>query len=84
MAAPFTLVSGQNGGTRVIPYVTPAIGVGTATADVDVGGSRAMLGGGIAIITAGGLGISAGFQKIFIEDGETVIGLAVALGRRAR
>lgn len=47
LAAPFTLVAGM----RVIPYVTPAIGVGTVTADVDVGGSRAMLGGGIAIIT---------------------------------
>ena len=84
LAAPFTLVSGQRGGTRVIPYVTPAIGVGTVTADVDVGGSRAMLGGGIAVLTARGIGVSGGFQKVFIEGGETTIGLAVTFGRRDR
>jgi hypothetical protein len=81
LAAPFTLVTGRDGGTRVIPYVTPAIGIGTVTADVDVGGSRAMLGAGIAIITGGGVGVSAGFQKVFIDGGDTVIGLAISLGR---
>lgn len=31
-----------------------------------------------------GLGVSAGFQKVFIEDGEAIIGLAVTFGRPSR
>lgn len=81
LGAPFTLVTGQRGGLRVIPYVTPAIGIGTATADVDLGGARPIVGGGIAIITAGAVGVSAGFQKVFIDGGDSVIGLALSFGR---
>lgn len=82
LAAPFTLVAGGAGGVQVIPYVTPAIGIGTATADVDRGRARPMLGGGLAIITAGAVGVSVGFQKVFIDGGDSVIGLAMSFGRR--
>jgi hypothetical protein len=84
LAAPFTLVTGQRGGARVIPYVTPAIGLGTATADVELGGARPMVGGGLAIVTGGGVGVNAGFQKVFIDGGDSVIGLAISFGRSAR
>ena len=41
-----------------------------------------MMGGGIAILTAGAVAVSAGFQKVFIDGGDSVIGLAVSFGRR--
>jgi hypothetical protein len=43
-----------------------------------------MLGGWVGIVAANGFGISAGFQKVFIDEGETVIGLAITFGRRSR
>jgi hypothetical protein len=69
---------------RVIPFVTPAVGFGALTGDNGDSGIRPMLGGGVGIVAANGFGISAGFQKVFIDEGETVIGLAITLGRRSR
>jgi hypothetical protein len=47
-----------------------------------VGGVRLLLGGGLALMTGGALGVSAGFQKVFIDDGRPVIGVALSLGGR--
>jgi hypothetical protein len=41
-----------------------------------------MLGGGIGILAANGLGVSAGVQKVFIDGGEAVFGLTLTIGGR--
>lgn len=84
LGLPLSMTAGEPRGVRVIPYITPAVGFGAATGDGGDSGVRAMLGGGVGIVAANGLGVSAGFQKVFIEDGEAIIGLAVTFGRGGR
>jgi hypothetical protein len=84
LGLPVSMIAGEPGALRVIPYITPAVGFGAATGDGGDNGVRPMLGGGIGIVAASGLGVSVGFQKVFIEGGEAVIGLAVTFGRHAR
>ena len=84
LGLPLSMIAGQSEGLRVIPFLTPAVGFGAATGDDGDSGVRPMLGGGVGLVGASGLGVSAGFQKIFIEGGETIIGLAITFGRRAR
>lgn len=84
LGLPLSMIAGKADGLRVIPYVTPAVGYGAITGEGGDSGIRPMLGGGVGIVAAGGLGVSAGFQKVFIEDGETIIGLAVTFGRSRR
>ncbi|MDQ4080286.1 MAG: hypothetical protein M3125_05955 [Gemmatimonadota bacterium] len=84
LGLPLSMIAGKADGLRVVPYVTPAVGFGAITGDGGDSGIRPMLGGGLGIVAASGLGISAGFQKVFIEDGETIIGLAVTFGRSGR
>jgi hypothetical protein len=84
LGLPLSMIAGNADGVRVIPFVTPAVGFGALTGDNGDSGIRPMLGGGVGIVAANGFGISAGFQKVFIDEGETVIGLAITLGRRSR
>ena len=79
---PITLVAGNPSGLRVIPYLTPAIGFGTLTGEGGASGVRPMLAGGIGFAAANGVGLSAGVQKVFIEGGEAVLGLALTIGGR--
>jgi len=85
VGVPVALVTGT-GPMKFVPFLTPAFGFGTINSD-DPGskgsGSRFMLGGGIGLeqLTPN-LSVSAGFQKIFIEDGKTIFGLSVTLGGR--
>jgi hypothetical protein len=75
-----------NSRVHVVPFLTPGIGYGSLSrytvADdgttSGAGGMRAMLGGGIGVMSArSGLGASLGFQKIFIDGGSTQIGVGV-------
>jgi hypothetical protein len=79
---PMTMVAGNPTGFRVIPYVTPAIGFGTLTGEGGASGVRPMLAGGIGLLAANGVGLSAGLQKVFMEGGEAVLGLALTIGGR--
>jgi hypothetical protein len=84
LGLPLSMIAGESGALRVVPYLTPAFGFGSLTGDGGDSGVRPMLGGGVGLVATSGFGVSAGFQKVFIEDGETVIGLAVTFGGRAR
>lgn len=84
LGLPLSMIAGQSDGLRVVPFLTPAVGFGAATGDDGASGVRPMLGGGVGLVAASGLSVSAGFQKIFIEGGETIIGLAITFGRSAR
>jgi hypothetical protein len=67
-------------GVQVVPFLTPRYAVGQYHVSGGTGdtGSELMLGGGFAI---NGLmeqiGLNFGFQKVFIEDGKTMIGAAL-------
>lgn len=66
----------------VMPYLVPGFGYGMVSGTDDSrGGLRAMLGGGVRVQWArGGLGALAGFQKVFIAGGATLLGVGVTWG----
>jgi len=72
-------------GPVFIPFLVPGFGYGRIFADGDSeSGSRPMLGGGIAIAgRQSTFALHLGFQKVFIEEGETTFGLGMSIGRRA-
>jgi hypothetical protein len=73
---PLTLVVGGTQGLRLAPFLTPGIGFGhISDGDFSESGTRAMLGGGMGILGQGGLTLTIGFQKIFIDEGETTLGI---------
>jgi hypothetical protein len=68
---------------RYTGFVTPGIGYGRVSADVDgvdpVSGNRPMLGVGARVRSvATGFGFMVGMQKVFIEDGKTQLGLGLS------
>ena len=67
------------------PYLVPGLGYGHISNDGDSeSGTRPMLGGGIAIAgRQSTFAVHLGFQKVFIEEGETTFGLGMSFGRRA-
>lgn len=73
---PLSIAFGSKSGLQVVPFVTPAFGVGGASGGGDSrGGSRVMLGGGIGLLSASnGLGFNVGAQKVFINGGKMVFG----------
>lgn len=80
---PFALVSGTPS-LKIAPFLTPAFGWGRVS---DSGnsdsGTRFLLGGGVVFQnTENGLGATFGFQKIFINGGETMFGVGVTFAPR--
>ena len=67
------------------PYLVPGFGYGRISDDGDSeSGTRPMLGGGIAIAgRQSTFAVHLGFQKVFIDEGETTFGLGMSIGRRA-
>lgn len=84
LGLPLSMIAGNPTGLRVIPYITPAVGFGALTGDDGASDVRLMLGGGIGIVSASGYGVSAGVQKVFIDGGEAVLGVALTIGGRKR
>jgi hypothetical protein len=80
---PISLVA-QTSGISIAPSVTPAIGWGHArNSGSSKGGTRFLLGGGVTFqSTTSPIAANIGFQKIFIDGGDTVIGLSFVLGAR--
>jgi hypothetical protein len=77
---PVTLVASGEG-IRIAPFLTPGLGFGYGTGGgFSESGTRPMLGGGIGIHAANGLGVNFGFQKVFIEGGRMTIGLNLGFG----
>jgi hypothetical protein len=73
---PVALVAGAGSGLRLAPFLTPAFGFGYVTGQGESeSGTRMLLGGGVGIMGANRFGVSVGFQKVFIEDGQTTIGI---------
>ena len=82
LGASFSLVGGKAGGPRFLSYVTPGFGFGTLTGSDGASGVRPMVAGGLGFAAARGFGVTAGFQKVPIEGGQVVVGVAVTIGGR--
>lgn len=72
------------GGLRVVPFVTPAIGWGHASAGgSSESGERFLLSGGVGLMSSGGsFGLTVGAHHVFIEGGKTVFGAGISLSHR--
>jgi hypothetical protein len=78
---PVTMVSGSPT-LRIAPYLIPALGFGRASGGGDSeNGTRFLLGGGLMFHNEqNGVGVNLGFQKIFIDQGDTVLGISLSFG----
>jgi hypothetical protein len=78
---PIALIAGGPS-IKIAPFVTPGFGWGRASGgNTSDSGSRLMLGGGVAVqSTRSALGANFGFQKVFIQNGETMFGVNVTFG----
>jgi hypothetical protein len=73
---PFALVSGPPT-IRIAPFLTPGIGWGRESDGVSHSGTRFLLAGGVMFqSTTNGIGATVGFQKVFIDNGDTMLGVA--------
>ena len=69
----------KNGDMTFAPFVTPGFGWGRLSAQgASESGNRFMLGAGIGMAHRNGWGVSAGMQKVFIDQGKNVFGLNVS------
>ena len=70
-------------GPSFIPYLVPGLGFGRLSGDEDSeSGMRPMLGGGFAIAgRQSTVAVHLGFQKVFIDEGETAYGVGFSIGR---
>jgi len=80
---PVALVSGPPS-VRIAPFIAPGIGLGRVSGNGDaVNGTRFMLGGGVVFQSMRtGVGASVGFQKAFIQNGDTTLGVTLTLGAK--
>jgi hypothetical protein len=76
---PVSLAAPVGRSAQLVPFVTPGFGFGLiSSAGETESGVRFMLGGGLGIARIGpGIGVTLGFQKIFIEDGPTQWGVGL-------
>jgi hypothetical protein len=81
---PIALVAG--GPTlKIAPFLTPGLGWGRVSPDQgsSTSGTRFMLGGGVALQSSTSpIGANFGFQKVFIDNGDTVFGVNVTFALR--
>jgi hypothetical protein len=80
--APFALVL-KSGDMTWAPFVTPGFGWGriSPTSFNTESGTRFMMGAGLGVAHRNGWGVSAGMQKVFINQGKTVFGLNLSYGK---
>jgi hypothetical protein len=79
---PVALVAG--GPTlKIAPFLTPALGWGRMSAGGSLSATRLMLGGGVTVMsTTTGISANFGFQKVFIDGGNTMFGVNLVFGFR--
>ena len=80
---PVALVS-RTSKALIAPFLTPAFGWGRASNNgLSQNGTRFLLGGGVTLQSLNSpIGANLGFQKVFIDGGETVFGVSLVIGRR--
>jgi hypothetical protein len=81
VAIPFSIVPGKRD-LRFVPYIAPGVGVGLVRSDSTEAGILFTLGAGVGLITSRGFTASVGIERAFLSDGNWVVGVDIALGRR--
>jgi hypothetical protein len=77
---PLSLAFGQGNAIRIVPFFTPAFGVGHIGADLSETGVRFLVGGGIGILSqSAGIGATLGVQRIIANGGKTVFGVGMSV-----
>ena len=67
---------------RLVPFVAPGIGLGAVVAGGGgASGMRPIVGGGVELRSGDGLGLSVGFQKVFVSGSDVQFGAGVAWRR---
>ena len=68
----------------IAPFLTPAFGWGRQSDNgLSQNGTRFLFGGGVTLQSlTSPIGANFGFQKVFIDGGETVFGVSLVVGRR--
>jgi hypothetical protein len=86
MSLPLEIAFSGATGPYFIPSITPGLAFGRVSGDGESqSGARGMLGGGLSIAGRhSGLALHVGVQKVFIDGGETTIGLGLSIGGRDR
>ena len=75
---PIKLTVGKN--VKVSPFLAPGFAYGRyKVADESESGQRFMVGGGVGLAFANGIGANIGVRKVFIEEGETQFGLGFTI-----
>ena len=75
---PVKVTMGKN--VKVSPFVTPGFAYGRMGAEGESeSGTRFMVGGGVGLAFANGIGANFGLRKVFIEEGETQFGLGFTI-----
>ena len=75
---PVKLTFGRN--VKVSPFVTPGFGYGRLSAEGESeSGTRFMVGAGLGLGFANGVGVNFGLKKAFIEEGKTQYGLGFTI-----
>jgi opacity protein-like surface antigen len=75
---PIKVTMGKN--VKVSPFLTPGFAYGRMSAeDESESGTRFMVGGGLGLQFANGIGANFGLRKVFIEQGETQFGLGFTI-----
>ena len=76
---PVALNVGAGTAGRLSLFVTPGFAWGRMSEDGEsIDGTRPMLSGGAHFGTAGGFGVTAGVQKVFIDEGKATLGIGVS------
>ncbi|HJU67393.1 MAG TPA: hypothetical protein VJ650_04025 [Gemmatimonadaceae bacterium] len=75
---PIKITTGKN--VKVSPFVTPGFAYGRMSAEGESeNGTRFMVGAGLGLAFANGIGANFGLRKVFIEEGETQFGLGFTI-----
>ncbi|HKW12053.1 MAG TPA: hypothetical protein VJO33_16825 [Gemmatimonadaceae bacterium] len=69
---------------RIAPFLTPGFGWGRLSGSGDsISGTRFLLGGGVTLQSlTNDIGVNVGFQKVFIDRGETMFGVSLIFGTK--
>jgi hypothetical protein len=72
----------KSGDMTFAPFVTPGLGWGriSPTGGTSESGTRFMTGAGLGVSHRNGWSVSLGMQKVFIDQGKTVLGLNLSWG----
>ena len=77
--APVAFTVGGASSGRFTLFLTPGFGWGRMSEDDEsLDGTRPMLGGGAHFATSGGVGVTLGAQKVFVDEGKATLGLGVS------